>query len=150
MRSSYLGTRLANQNFTDAEIKSRRRVQNLLPSNLLQKNTRWFKYDRDYLCLNKSQFVPVIFEPPFIKIKTSTIIIFPIVLYGWETWSPILREEYRSVILENRVMRRILGPKTEEVKKAGESRILKSFRFCIPRQILFWRRNHEEWKGRVK
>jgi hypothetical protein len=26
--------------------------------------TRWFKYARDYLCLNKEQFVPVIFEPP--------------------------------------------------------------------------------------
>jgi hypothetical protein len=26
--------------------------------------TRWFKYARDYLCVNKSQFVPVIFEPP--------------------------------------------------------------------------------------
>jgi hypothetical protein len=26
--------------------------------------TRWFKYDRDYLFVNKSQFVPVIFEPP--------------------------------------------------------------------------------------
>jgi hypothetical protein len=26
--------------------------------------TRWFKYDRDYLCVNKSQFVPVIFEQP--------------------------------------------------------------------------------------
>jgi hypothetical protein len=26
--------------------------------------TRWFKYDLDYLCVNKSQFVPVIFEPP--------------------------------------------------------------------------------------
>jgi hypothetical protein len=25
---------------------------------------RWFKYDRDRLCVNKSQFVPVIFEPP--------------------------------------------------------------------------------------
>jgi hypothetical protein len=29
-----------------------------------QVNTRWFKYDRDCLCVNKSQFVPVIFEPP--------------------------------------------------------------------------------------
>jgi hypothetical protein len=28
--------------------------------------TRWFKYDRDDLCVNKSQFVPVIFEPPYI------------------------------------------------------------------------------------
>jgi hypothetical protein len=27
-------------------------------------HTRWFKCDRDYLCVNKSQFVPVIFEPP--------------------------------------------------------------------------------------
>jgi hypothetical protein len=27
-------------------------------------NTTWFKYDRDYLCVNESQFVPVIFEPP--------------------------------------------------------------------------------------
>jgi hypothetical protein len=27
-------------------------------------DTRWFKYDRDDLCVNKSQFVPVIFEPP--------------------------------------------------------------------------------------
>ena len=26
--------------------------------------TRWFKYDRNDLCVNKSQFVPVIFEPP--------------------------------------------------------------------------------------
>jgi hypothetical protein len=26
--------------------------------------TRWFKYDRDDLCVNKSQFVLVIFEPP--------------------------------------------------------------------------------------
>jgi hypothetical protein len=26
--------------------------------------TRWFKYDRDDLCVNKSQFVPVIFQPP--------------------------------------------------------------------------------------
>jgi hypothetical protein len=30
------------------------------------RNTRWFKYDRDDLCVNKSQFVPVIFESPCI------------------------------------------------------------------------------------
>ena len=38
-------------------------------------DTRWFKYDRDYLCVNKSQFVPVIFEPPCIQIIFD--IIFP-------------------------------------------------------------------------
>jgi hypothetical protein len=29
-------------------------------------DTRWFNYDRDDLYVNKSQFVPVIFEPPSI------------------------------------------------------------------------------------
>ena len=33
--------------------------------------TRWFKYDRDDLCVNKSQFVPVIFEPPCILISVD-------------------------------------------------------------------------------
>ena len=37
-------------------------------------NTRWFKYDRDYLCVNKSQFVPVIFEPPCIHISFADFI----------------------------------------------------------------------------
>jgi hypothetical protein len=32
---------------------------------------RWFKYDRDYLCVNKSQFVPVIIEPPCINQDNS-------------------------------------------------------------------------------
>jgi hypothetical protein len=32
--------------------------------------TRWFKYDRDYLCVNKSQFVPVISEPPCITYQS--------------------------------------------------------------------------------
>jgi hypothetical protein len=38
-------------------------------------NTRWFKYDRDDLCVNKSQFVPVIFEPPcIIRVTKSRIL----------------------------------------------------------------------------
>jgi hypothetical protein len=35
-----------------------------LAPQLYSQNTRWFKYDRDDLCVDKSQFVPVIFEPP--------------------------------------------------------------------------------------
>jgi hypothetical protein len=37
--------------------------------------TRWFKYDRDYLCVNNSQFVPDIFEPPciFVTCTGSTL-----------------------------------------------------------------------------
>jgi hypothetical protein len=39
----------------------------------------------------------------------------PIVLYGCETWSLTLREEHRLRMFENRVLRRIFGPKRDEV-----------------------------------
>jgi hypothetical protein len=38
-------------------------------------------------------------------------IILPVVLYGYETWSLTLREEHRLRVFENRVLRRIFGPK---------------------------------------
>jgi hypothetical protein len=41
-------------------------------TDLFSVHTRWFKYDRDWLCVNKSQFVPVIFEPPCIFFMTYT------------------------------------------------------------------------------
>jgi hypothetical protein len=65
-----------------------RSVQNLLSSRLLSKNAR-------------------------IKIYKTTI--FPVVLYGRETWSLTLREEHRLRVFENRVLRRIFGPKRDEV-----------------------------------
>jgi hypothetical protein len=46
----------------------------------------------------------------FIICKT---VIFPVVLYGYETWSLTLREEHRLRGFENRVLR-IFGPKGEE------------------------------------
>jgi len=36
-------------------------------------------------------------------------------LYGCETWSLTLREERRLRVFENRVLRRIFGPKRDEV-----------------------------------
>jgi hypothetical protein len=39
----------------------------------------------------------------------------PAVLYGCETWSLTLREEHRLRVFENRVLRRIFGPKRDEV-----------------------------------
>jgi hypothetical protein len=39
----------------------------------------------------------------------------PAVPYGCETWSLILREEHRLRVFENRLLRRILGLKREEV-----------------------------------
>jgi hypothetical protein len=37
------------------------------------------------------------------------------VSYGCETWSLTLREEHRLSVFENRVLRRIFGPKMDEV-----------------------------------
>jgi hypothetical protein len=46
----------------------------------------------------------------------------PVVSYGREIWSVALREEHRLRVFENRVLRRILGPKRGEV--TGEWREL--------------------------
>ena len=78
----YLGTTLTNQNSIQKEIKSRLKlgnacyhsVQNLLSSSLLSKN---------------------------LKIKIYRTIIFPVVLYGCETWSLTLREEHRLRVFDN-------------------------------------------------
>jgi len=70
-------------------------VQNLLSSSLLSRN---------------------------LKIKIYRTIILPVVLYGCETWSLTLREERRLRVLENRVLRRVFGPKRDEV--TGEWRKL--------------------------
>ena len=45
------------------------------------------------------------------KIKIYRTEILLVVLYGCETWSPTFREECRMRVFENRVMRRIFGPK---------------------------------------
>jgi hypothetical protein len=50
----------------------------------------------------------------YLKIKIYRTTILP-VLYVCETWSLTLREECRLRVFENRVLRRILGPKRDEV-----------------------------------
>jgi hypothetical protein len=52
-----------------------------------------------------------------LNIRTAGVyrtIILPVVLYGFETWSLTLREEQRLKMFENRVLRRIFGPKRDE------------------------------------
>jgi hypothetical protein len=44
-------------------------------------------------------------------------IILPVFLCECETWSPTLREEHRRRVFENRVLRRIFGPKREDVTR---------------------------------
>jgi hypothetical protein len=101
----YLGTTLTDQNCLQEENKSRLNlgnacyhlVQSLLPSLLLSRN---------------------------VKVKIYKTIILPVVFYGCETWSLTLREEHRLRVFENRVVRRIFGPKRDEV--TGEWRKLHS------------------------
>jgi hypothetical protein len=66
---------------------------------------------------------PIIFSPKsfvfpsYIKnleIKIYKTVILPIVLYGRETWSLTLRKEHRLRVFENRVVRKMFGPRREE------------------------------------
>jgi hypothetical protein len=57
-----------------------------------------------------------------VKIKTYRTTILPVVLYACESWSLTLREESRLRVFENKVLRRIFGPKKDEV--TGEWRRL--------------------------
>jgi hypothetical protein len=50
-----------------------------------------------------------------VKIKTYRTLILHFVLYGCETRSLTRREEHRLRVYEYRVLRRIFGPKREEV-----------------------------------
>jgi hypothetical protein len=117
----YLGTTLTNQNDIHNEIKSRFNsgnacyysVQNLLSSHLISKN---------------------------LKIKIYKTVILPVVLYGCETWSLTLGKEQRLRVFENRVLRRIFGPKRDEECR-GENCIMMNFIACILHRILLGRLN---------
>jgi len=56
------------------------------------------------------------------NIKIKKIPIFPVALYGCETWSVTLREKNRLRISENRLLREIFAPKRDKV--TGEWRKL--------------------------
>jgi hypothetical protein len=92
----YSGTTITHQNSIQEEIRSKLKsgnagyhsVQNLLPLNLLSKN---------------------------IKIKLYRTIILPIVLDECEKLSLMLKEERILRVFQNRVLRRIFGPKRDEV-----------------------------------
>jgi hypothetical protein len=49
----------------------------------------------------------------YVKIKIYKTIILPVFLYGSETWSLKLRKEHRLKAFENRILRRIFGPKRD-------------------------------------
>ena len=72
-------------------------MQNLLSSRLLSKN---------------------------LNIKIYRTIILPTILYGCKTWSLTLREVRKLRVFENMVLRRILGPRRDEI--TGEWRRLRN------------------------
>jgi len=70
--------------------------------------------------------------------------VLPVILYGCGTLSPTLREEGRLKVSENRVLRRIFGPKRDEV--TGERKKLhnEELNVCTAHPVLFWWSNREE------
>ena len=50
-----------------------------------------------------------------LKIKIYRTIILPVVLYGCETWTFTFREERGVKVFENMLLRRIFGPKRDEI-----------------------------------
>jgi hypothetical protein len=74
-------------------------------------------------------------------------IIFPVVLYGYETWSLTLREERMLRVFENRVLRRIFGLKRDEV--TGDWRKLHNEElidmFCSPNIVRMIKSRRMGW-----
>ena len=112
----YLGTTLTNRNSIQEIIKSRLKsgnacyhlVQNLLSSSLIPKQ---------------------------ISIKIYRTVMLPVVLYGCETSSLKMREESRLQVFENRVLRRIFGPKKQGNRGLGENYTMRSLTLIL----LMWR-----------
>jgi len=61
----------------------------------------------------------------------------PVVVYGCETWSLTWREELRLRMFENRVKKRIFGPKRNEVTVSGENYIMRSLMIYTLTQKFF-------------
>ncbi|KAJ4425570.1 hypothetical protein ANN_27765 [Periplaneta americana] len=99
----YLGATVTDIDDTREEIKHRiimgnacyYSVENLLSSSLLSKN---------------------------LKVRIYKTVILPVVRYGCETWTLILREKLRLRVFENKVLRKIFGTKRDEA--TGEWREL--------------------------
>ena len=61
-----------------------------------------------------------------LKNKIYKTIILPVSLYGCEAWSLTLREEWRLQLSENRILRRIFGPKSGEFQNVKRHSLYRS------------------------
>jgi hypothetical protein len=86
-----------------------------------------------------------------LKIKIYRTIILPVVMYGCETWSLTLRDERRLRVFENRVLRKVFGPKRDEV--TGEWRKLDneelSDLYSFPNIVRVVKSRRMRWAGHV-
>jgi hypothetical protein len=86
-----------------------------------------------------------------LKIRIYKTIILSVILYGCETWSLTLREEHRLRMFENKVLRRIFGPKRDEV--TGEWRKLHNEElrdfYSSPGIIRILKTRRMRWEGHV-
>jgi hypothetical protein len=86
-----------------------------------------------------------------LKIRIYKTIILPVVLYGCETWSLTLREEHRLRVFVNKMLRRIFGPKRDEV--TGEWRKLHNEELrdfhSSPSKIRIIKSKRMRWAGHV-
>ena len=86
-----------------------------------------------------------------LKIKIYRTIILTVVLYVCETWSLTLRDEHRLRVFENRVLRRVFGPKRNEV--TGEWRKLHneelSDMYSLPNIVRVVKSRRMKWAGHV-
>jgi hypothetical protein len=70
------------------------------------------------------------------EIKAHINIILSVVLYACEAWSLTLRENHRLRVFENWMLRKMFGPKRDEVIEEWR-RLHKEKPYDFPHQILF-------------
>jgi len=86
-----------------------------------------------------------------LKIKIYETTISPVVSYGCETWSVILREVRRLRLFVNRVLRRIFGPKRDEVRREWTKLNNEELNnlYCSPNIVRVIKSRIVRWAGHV-